>query len=449
MTSRKLAVVVLAAGKGTRMKTEHPKVLHRIAGRAMIDYVLEAARGLDPAETVVVIGPGMEALREAVAPLRCALQEAQLGTADAVRTATDLLGTELDETSDVLVLCGDGPLITGETLRAMVAARQGTEAPDFVWLGFTPPDPTGYGRMVVDGEGQLAAIVEEKDASEAERAIGLCWAGLLLAAGKPLVELLAQVDNDNAKGEYYLTQLVALAGAAGRTAAVVSTEAADEVRGINSRVELAEAEALMQARLRAAAMAGGATLIDPATVWLSHDTRLGRDVVVHPNVFFGPGVTVEDGAEIRAFSHLEGARVGAGARIGPFARLRPGAEIGEAAAVGNFVEVKAAKLGPGAKANHLSYLGDAEVGAKANIGAGTITCNYDGFAKHRTAIGADAFIGSNTALVAPVSVGAGAIVAAGSTVTKNVPDDALAVARGAQSNKLGLAARFRRARKKG
>jgi bifunctional UDP-N-acetylglucosamine pyrophosphorylase/glucosamine-1-phosphate N-acetyltransferase len=395
MTSRKLAVVVLAAGKGTRMKTEHPKVLHRIAGRAMIDYVLEAARGLDPAETVVVIGPGMEALREAVAPLRCALQEAQLGTADAVRTATDLLGTELDETSDVLVLCGDGPLITGETLRAMVAARQGTEAPDFVWLGFTPPDPTGYGRMVVDGEGQLAAIVEEKDASEAERAIGLCWAGLLLAAGKPLVELLAQVDNDNAKGEYYLTQLVALAGAAGRTAAVVSTEAADEVRGINSRVELAEAEALMQARLRAAAMVGGATLIDPATVWLS------------------------------------------------------GAEIGEAAAVGNFVEVKAAKLGPGAKANHLSYLGDAEVGAKANIGAGTITCNYDGFAKHRTAIGADAFIGSNTALVAPVSVGAGAIVAAGSTVTKNVPDDALAVARGAQSNKLGLAARFRRARKKG
>jgi bifunctional UDP-N-acetylglucosamine pyrophosphorylase/glucosamine-1-phosphate N-acetyltransferase len=309
-------------------------------------------------------------------------------------------------------------------------------------VAFRPDDPAQYGRVVRGPDGTLEKIVEYADASAAEREIGLCNGGMLLGDGAVLMSLVAQLGNDNAKSEYYLTDIFALARAAGHRAGIAEADP-DEVMGVNSRAELAVAEALMQVRLRAQVMAEGATLVDPTTVWLSADTVLGRDVTIQPNVYFGPGVTVGDGVEIRAFSHLEGATVAAGAVVGPFARLRPGAVLGAGARVGNFVEIKNATLGAGAKANHLAYLGDAEVGAAANIGAGTITCNYDGLAKHRTEIGEGAFIGSNTALVAPVTVGAGAIVGAGSTITRDVPAGAVSTARGAQKDREGGAARLR------
>ncbi|SMF67338.1 bifunctional UDP-N-acetylglucosamine pyrophosphorylase / Glucosamine-1-phosphate N-acetyltransferase [Tistlia consotensis] len=441
-----LAVVVLAAGKGTRMKSDLPKVLHPVAGRPMIDWVLAAAAPLEPREIVVVVGPDMPGVAAAVAPHRTAVQAEQLGTADAVGAARAALADALAAGADVLVLYGDGPLIEAGTLKRMAEARE-REAADYVWLGFRPADPTGYGRLVPDDGGDLERIVEEKDCSEAERRIGLCWGGLLLARGAALFAQLPRIGNDNAKGEYYLTALVELAAAAGERSIVVECSA-EEVVGVNSRAELAGAEALLQARLRAKAMAEGATLIDPATVYLSWDTRLGRDVTVQPGVFFGPGVEVGDRVEIRAFSHLEGCRIESGAVVGPFARLRPGAELGEGARVGNFVEVKAATLGAGAKVNHLSYVGDATVGSHANVGAGTITCNYDGFRKSRTEIGAGAFIGSNTALVAPVTVGAGAIVGAGSTIAEDVPDEALAVTRAEQKIRPLAARRFREKRAK-
>ncbi len=442
--SSELAVVVLAAGKGTRMKSDLPKVLHPVAGRPMVDWVLAAAEALDPREIVVVVGPGMDSVAEAVAPHRTAVQAEQLGTADAVAAAREALAGALDAGADVLVLYGDGPLIEPETLRRMAAARAEGRG-DYVWLGFRPEDPTGYGRLQLDEAGAVTRIVEEKDASEEERRIGLCWGGLLLARGPALFAQLPRISNDNAKGEYYLTDLVALGAAAGERSVVVECSA-EEVRGVNSRAELAEAEALIQGRLRRAAMDGGATLTDPASVFLCWDTRLGRDVTIGPNVCFGPGAVVEDGVEIRAFSHLEGCRIASGAVVGPFARLRPGAELGEGARVGNFVEVKAATLGPGAKVNHLSYVGDATVGAKANLGAGTITCNYDGYRKSRTEIGAEAFIGSNTALVAPVVVGRGAIVGAGSTIAEDVPDEGLAVTRAEQTIRPLAARRFREKR---
>lgn len=436
-----LAVVVLAAGKGTRMKSDLPKVLHPIAGRSMIDWVLQAAAPLEPREVVVVVGPDMPAVAQAVAPHRTAVQAEARGTADAVAAAGEALAASLAVGADVLVLYGDGPLIEASTLERMAEARREAEA-DYVWLGFRPDDPTGYGRLLLDDAGDLVRIVEEKDASAEQRQVGLCWGGLLLARGPALFEQLPRISNDNAKGEYYLTALVELARSGGERSVVVECTA-DEVVGVNSRAELAAAEALMQARLRGRAMAAGATLLDPSTVFLSWDTRLGRDVTIEPNVFFGPGVVVEDGVEIRAFSHLEGCRLARGAKVGPFARLRPGAELGEGARVGNFVEIKAATLGAGAKVNHLSYIGDAAIGAKANVGAGTITCNYDGFRKSRTEIGAGAFIGSNTALVAPVTIGAGAIVGAGSTVAEDVPDEALALTRAEQTIRPLAARRFR------
>ncbi|MEX2630626.1 MAG: bifunctional UDP-N-acetylglucosamine diphosphorylase/glucosamine-1-phosphate N-acetyltransferase GlmU [Tistlia sp.] len=446
-----LAVVVLAAGKGTRMKSDLPKVLHAVAGRPMIDWVLEAAAALDPRQIVVVVGPDMAELAAAVEPHRTAVQAEQLGTADAVGAARQALADSLEAGADVLVLYGDGPLIEPETLRRMAEARA-TGRADYVWLGFRPADPTGYGRLLLEADGEVARIVEEQDASDEQRRIDLCWGGLLLARGPALFDQLPRIGNDNAKGEYYLTSLVELARAAGQRSLVVECSA-EEVVGVNSRAELAEAEALLQARLRGRAMAGGATLLDPASVHLSWDTRLGRDVVVEPQVFFGPGVVVGDGVRIRAFSHLEGCRIERGATVGPFARLRPGAELGEGARVGNFVEIKAATLGPGAKVNHLSYVGDATVGAGANLGAGTITCNYDGFRKSRTDIGPGAFIGSNTALVAPVSIGAGAIVGAGSTISGEVPDEALALSRAEQTIRPLAARRFRdrrvEAKKKG
>jgi bifunctional UDP-N-acetylglucosamine pyrophosphorylase/glucosamine-1-phosphate N-acetyltransferase len=420
------AAILLAAGQGTRMKSALPKTLHPIAGRPMIRHLLAAVEEVFD-RAVVVVGPEMPALETAAAPHPTVVQAERLGTGHAALQAMPLLE---GFSGDVAVLYADNPLIGAETMRRLRAAR--AEA-GLALLAMRPADPGRYGRVVTDGSGAVQRIVEFADATEAERAIGLCNAGVVCAAAPDLLRWLRAVRNDNRQGEYYLTDVVALAAAEGvRVAAVEAPEA--ELRGINSRAELAEAEAEMQRRLRRAAMEGGATLIQPESVVFSHDTALGRDVTVGPNVVFAPGVTVEDGVEIRAFSHLEGCVVRRGAVIGPFARLRPGTVVGPDAHVGNFVELKAAVLGEGAKANHLSYLGDVEIGARANIGAGTITCNYDGVNKHRTVIGEGAFIGSDTALVAPVTVGARAITGAGSVITEAVPDDALAIARGRQVN---------------
>lgn len=447
MSSRNIAVVVLAAGKGTRMKSDLHKVLHPIAGRPMLLHLLASAATLSPERTVVVTGAGREQVEAAVTPLgaKIAVQDEQLGTGHAVMQARAALA---GFAGDVLILYGDVPLVRAETMRAMIERLNAADAPAVVVLGFRPADAGAYGRLIVaEGGDQLKKIVEYKDADAAERAVTLCNSGLMAARGELLFDLLTRLGNDNAAGEYYLTDVVELSGAA-----VVVEARADEVTGINSRGELAAVEAMWQQARRAQAMADGATLIAPETVWFAHDTRLGRDVTIEPNVVFGPGVSVADGATIRAFSHLEGATVGARADVGPYARLRPGAVLAERAKVGNFVEIKKANVGVGAKVNHLSYIGDAEVGARANIGAGTITCNYDGFFKYRTVIGEGAFVGSNSALVAPVTVGAGAIVGAGSVIVRDVTADSLALARGRQEERGGWAKRFRdamTAKKKG
>ncbi len=423
------------------MRSDRPKVLHRVAGRTMIGHVVAAAEALDADPVVVVVAPGMDDVARAVAPHQVAIQERQLGTGDAVKAARAALG---GFTGDVLVLYGDCPLIQAETLAAMRRQR-GDEA--VTVLGIRVPGNSAYGRLALAADGTLDRIVEALDASEAERRIDLCNSGVMIIDGRKLFPLLDGIDAANAKGEYYLTDIVAAARRSGEICRVVEAQAI-EALGVNSRAELAAAEAAMQDRLRRRAMDNGATLIDPASVWFSHDTRLGRDVTIEPSVVFGPGVSVGDGVEIRAFSHLERASVENGAIIGPFARLRPGADIGPGAHIGNFVEIKNARIEAGAKANHLSYIGDADVGAGANVGAGTITCNYDGFAKHRTVIGAGAFIGSDTTLVAPVRVGDGAFTAAGSTITDDVPDNALAVARGRQAIKHEWASAFRAQRKR-
>ena len=423
------AAIILAAGQGTRMKSAMPKVMHRIAGRPMINHLIAACETVFD-RIIVVAGPGMPELQKAVQPHASVVQAERLGTGHAARMAAPLLE---GFTGDVAVLYGDNPLVSPATLERLVAARADT---DLVLLAMRPADPAKYGRVVQDAAGAVERIVEWADASEAERAIGLCNAGVVCAAWPDLARWLGGLTNGNRQGEFYLTDVVEAAHAEGRRNRAVEAPEA-ELRGINSRIELAAAEAEVQARLREAAMLGGATLTLPETVFLAWDTQLGRDVVVEPHVVFAPGVTVEEGVTIRAFSHLEQCVVRSGAIIGPYARLRPGTEVGEGAHVGNFVELKAATLGPGAKANHLTYLGDVTVGAGSNIGAGTITCNYDGVNKHRTVIGAGAFIGSDTALVAPVRVGDRALVAAGSVVTEDVPDDALAVARGRQVNKPG------------
>jgi bifunctional UDP-N-acetylglucosamine pyrophosphorylase/glucosamine-1-phosphate N-acetyltransferase len=442
MTVHETAVILLAAGKGTRMKSDLPKVLHQLAGKPLVGHALDAAAALNPSQCVVVVGPGMEDVATAVAPHPIAVQANQQGTADAVLAAREALsgfGGGSDGAT-VLVLYGDTPMIGADTLSRMIAAREAGAG--VVVLGFRPADAGEYGRLVLDKAGALEAIVEYRDADEAQRAIDLCNSGVMAVSAGRVWGLLDRVGNDNAKGEYYLTDIVALARADGLACAVVEGEES-EVLGINSRGDLAAAEAVWQQTRRARAMADGATLTDPATVWFAHDTQIGRDVTIGPSVFFGSGVSVADGATINAFCHLDGVTIGPGASVGPFARLRPGAEIGAGARIGNFVEVKNAVLGAGAKANHLSYVGDAVVGDGANIGAGTITCNYDGFLKHRTEIGAGAFIGSNTALVAPVSVGKGALVGAGSTITKNVPDDAIAVTRGRHTVVEGAAKDYR------
>ncbi|MGL4314531.1 MAG: bifunctional UDP-N-acetylglucosamine diphosphorylase/glucosamine-1-phosphate N-acetyltransferase GlmU [Sphingomonas sp.] len=441
MTTSPLAAIILAAGKGTRMKSDLHKVLHPIAGRPMLLHLAASVQALEPAEIVVVTGAGREQVEAAVAPLgiKTALQAEQLGTGHAVQQAKGVLA---GFDGDVLILYGDVPLVTTGTMRRMIERLHAADDPACVVLGFRPADPGAYGRVIADGDGRISEMVEFKDALAEERAVTLCNSGLMAVRSADLFALLARVGNNNAAGEYYLPDIVMLAAGDGRVSAVIETDA-EEVAGVNSRGELAAVEASWQQRRRAQAMADGVTLIAPDTVWFAYDTTLGRDVVIEQNVVFGPGVRIDDKAVIHAFSHLEGATVGANASVGPFARLRPGAVLGAKSRVGNFVEVKNATLGTGAKANHLSYLGDASVGADANIGAGTITCNYDGFFKYKTEIGTGAFIGSNSALVAPVSIGAGAIVAAGSVVTKNVEADALALVRPPQEAKPGWAARFR------
>lgn len=434
-----VAAIVLAAGQGTRMNSDLPKVLHTLAGAPLLAHALRAARSLDPERIVLVTGHGGDAVAAAAraidSDIAVVVQEEQKGTGHAVQQAEAALA---GFAGDVVVLYGDTPFVRSETLEAMLAARG--EGAAVVVLGFEAADPGAYGRLVTGAEG-LEAIVEARDATPEERAIRLCNSGFMAADAGTLFALLAEVRPDNAKGELYLTDVVKHARARGlRAAAITCPET--ETLGVNSRTDLAAAEAAFQARARTEAFENGITLTDPATVWFALDTVIGRDVTIGPNVVFGPEVTVESGATIHAFCHLEGCHVSRGARIGPFARLRPGAEIAEDAHIGNFVEVKNAIVEEGAKANHLAYIGDARVGRGANIGAGTITCNYDGVFKHRTEIGAGAFIGSNSALVAPVTIGDGALVAAGSVITEDVPAGALAVARGRQEVKPGLATRL-------
>jgi bifunctional UDP-N-acetylglucosamine pyrophosphorylase / glucosamine-1-phosphate N-acetyltransferase len=440
MTVRSCLAIVLAAGEGTRMRSALPKVLHAIAGRSLLAHVLRAVAETKVTASAVVVGPNQEAVAaeaERVLPgAQCFVQRERRGTAHAVLAARPALERKAD---DVLIVYGDTPLIRAailSKLRAPLAAGAAV-----VVLGFRPANPSGYGRLVVDGD-KLIAIREEADASETEKAIGLCNGGIMALAGAHALTILDRIGDNNRKREFYLTDAVEIARSMELDAAVVEAEE-DDVRGINTKAQLAEAEAVLQQRLRKAALEAGVTMVAPETVFLSADTTFGKDVVIEPYVVFGEKVTVEDGAVIHAFSHLAGAHVGRKCSVGPFARLRPGTRLGEGARIGNFVETKEAAIAAGAKANHLSYIGDASVGANANIGAGTITCNYDGTAKHRTTIGQDAFIGSNTALVAPVEVGDGAYVGSGSVITANVPAGALALARARQVVKENWATRLR------
>ena len=445
MSERPIAAVVLAAGKGTRMKSSLHKVLHAVAGRPMIEHLLGSVDELAPEKIVTVCGEAREQLHsQLTGRTEFAVQDPQLGTGHAVQQADDALaGFE----GDVLVLYGDVPFVKAATMRTMIERLRAADNPAAVVLGFEPDDALRYGRVIAQQD-RILKMVEYKDATEEERACTLCNSGLLAARSEDLFALLSRVKNENAQEEYYLPDIVNIAIADGRSCAVVSCDNADEVAGINSRTELAAAEAQWQACRREEAMAEGVTLRAPETVFFSWDTELAADVVVEPNVVFGPGVTVASGSVIKAFSHLEGASVGENVEVGPYARLRPGAVLEKGSKVGNFVEIKKATLGEGAKANHLTYLGDATVGAGANIGAGTITCNYDGYFKHQTVIGPRAFIGSNSALIAPVNIGADAIVAAGSAVSRDVADGELRMVRAEQLVKPGWADRFHDAMKK-
>ncbi len=439
-----IAAIILAAGKGTRMKSDLHKVLHPIAGRPMLMHLMASVDALSPAKKVVIVGSGKAQLEAALkGSAELAVQEPQYGTGHAVQQAEGALrGFE----GDVLILYGDVPFVPTATMAAMVDRLNAADAPAVVVLAFEPEDPIGYGRVIVQ-DGRIVKMVEQKDATEAERAVKLSNSGLMAVKSHDLFGLLSRVTDDNAQKEYYLTDIVNIANADGRMCVAVTTDPFD-VAGINSRAQLAEMEGEWQKRRRVQAMDDGATLIAPETVWFAYDTVIGRDVVIEPNVCFGPGVTVADGVSIRAFCHIEGATLANGVEVGPYARLRPGAVLEEKAKVGNFVEIKKSRMGKGAKANHLSYIGDADVGAGANIGAGTITCNYDGYFKYKTEIGEGAFIGSNSALVAPVKIGRNAIVGAGSTVTADVSGDALALVRPAQVEKAGWAARFHEAMKR-
>jgi bifunctional UDP-N-acetylglucosamine pyrophosphorylase/glucosamine-1-phosphate N-acetyltransferase len=432
------ALIILGAGMGTRMNSDLPKVLHEIAGAPMLVHAMKAGAALEPEQTVIVAGHGAELVEKAAKAydpdVTVVIQSEQLGTAHAVNQARDALA---GFGGDALVLYGDTPFIRPETLAAMTAARL---THDVVVLGFEAADPGRYGRLIMQDD-QLDRIVEFKDASDEERAVTLCNSGVIVAESATLFDLVDAVGNDNAAGEYYLTDIIGMARTRGLSATVVRCDEA-ETLGVNSRVELSRAEALFQQNARREAQEDGVTLTAPETVFFAHDTVIGRDTVIEPNVVFGPGVTVESGATIRAFSHLEGCHVARGGVIGPYARLRPGAELAEHVKIGNFVEIKNAQIAEGAKVNHLSYIGDATIGARSNIGAGTITCNYDGVFKHHTTIGQDTFIGSNTMLVAPVTVGDAAMTGSGSVVTKDVPAGDLAVGRARQENKAGFAIRL-------
>jgi bifunctional UDP-N-acetylglucosamine pyrophosphorylase/glucosamine-1-phosphate N-acetyltransferase len=437
---RTCLAIVLAAGEGTRMRSARPKVLHAVARRSLLSHVLSAVADAGIAAAAVVIGPKQDAVAgeaERVLPsAKIFVQHERRGTAHAVLAAKAALEKRTD---DVVVLYGDTPLIRPETLERLRAPLADGAA--VVVLAFRPADPKGYGRLITSGN-ELIAIREEADASPSERAIGLCNGGIMALAGKTALEILKRIGNDNRKGEYYLTDAVEIARGMKLRAVAVEVEE-DDVRGINTKAQLAEAEAVAQQRLRQAALDAGVTLVAPETIFLCADTKFGKDVTVEPYVVFGEKVRVDDGATIRSFCHLAGAHVGKDAIVGPFARLRPGAKLGEDVHIGNFVEVKEAIIEAGTKANHLSYIGDATIGAGSNIGAGTITCNYDGAAKHRTEIGKNVFIGSNSALVAPVKIGDGAYVGSGSVITADVPADSLALGRGRQTIKEGWAARLR------
>ena len=433
-----IAAIILAAGKGTRMKSDLHKVLHPIAGRPMLMHLMASVDALGPAKKVVVVGDKADQLEAALAgSAELAVQDPQLGTGHAVQQAEGALaGFE----GDVLILYGDVPFVPTSTMQGMIDRLNADDKPAVVVLAFEPDDAQQYGRVITEGD-RVTKMVEHKDATEAERAVKLCNSGLMAVKALDLFALLARVTDDNAAKEFYLVDIVNIANADGRHCAVVTTDPFD-VAGINSRGELAAMEGEWQKRRRAQAMADGASLIAPETVWFAADTVVGRDVLIEPNVFFGPGVSVADNVKIRANSHIEGTVIGEGCEVGPFARLRPGTVLEEKAKIGNFVETKKAHLGKGAKANHLTYLGDAEIGAKANIGAGTITCNYDGYFKYQTVIGEGAFIGSNSALIAPVKIGRDAIVAAGSAVSRDVADGELRMVRAEQLMKPGWADRF-------
>lgn len=442
--NKKLACIILAAGKGTRMKSALPKPLHEIAGRSMVAHAIASCEALSPEKIVVVIGPDMPQMQDAVKPHLTAIQAVANGTGGAALAARDHF-KNFD--GDILVVFSDTPLVTSETMQRMVEARRQLPAIGLTYSAFRPADPAKYGRMVMDDDGTLKKIIEWKDATEAERKITLCNGGIVCGDGAKLFDWLSQVGNDNAQKEYYLTDLPQIARKDNRTTHVVEISE-EETAGVNSREDLANIEALMQKRLRKKHMANGATLTDPASVFFSHDTVIGQDVTIGPSVVFGTGVTIGNNVQIHSFSHIKGAEIGDGAEIGPFARIRPGTRLDAGAVIGNFVEIKNTHLAAGAKAKHLTYLGDTEVGPRANIGAGTIVCNYDGFLKYKTVIGKEAFIGSNTALVAPVTIGDGAIVGAGSTITQDVAADALALTRAPQVAKEGWAPVFRETKKK-
>ncbi|MBR2120515.1 MAG: bifunctional UDP-N-acetylglucosamine diphosphorylase/glucosamine-1-phosphate N-acetyltransferase GlmU [Afipia sp.] len=440
MSGRTTLTIVLAAGEGTRMRSRLPKVLHPIAGRPLIAHVLEAAPSGKNDTIAVVVGPDHQAVVDEIKRSRpdakTFVQRERLGTAHAVLAAREAIA---DGADDILVAFGDTPLIDAATFERLRTALKDGAA--LAVLGFRAADPTGYGRLLVEG-GQLVAIREQADASEAERAVTLCNAGVMAFAGSTALKILDRIGNGNSKGEYYLTDAVTIVRELGLRAAVIET-GEDEVRGINTKAQLAEAEQVMQQRLRQAALDAGVTLIAPETVFLSADTTFGKDVTIEPFVVFGAGVSIDDGAVIHSFSNIVGARIGKNASIGPYARLRPGTVLGEGVRIGNFVETKAADLEAGVKVNHLTYIGDTHIGENANIGAGTITCNYDGFDKHRTEIGAGAFVGSNSSLVAPVKIGAGAFIGSGSVITRDVPDDSLAIERSDQTVREGWVKRFR------
>lgn len=431
------AVIILAAGMGTRMQSDLPKVLHKVAGAPLLVHAMRTGEGIDAQKTIIVAGHGADLVQKAALDYnpdaQIVLQNEQLGTAHAVDQARDALS---DFEGDSFVLYGDTPFIGAETLAKMAQAR--ADGASVVVLGFDVPAPSNYGRLVLAADGSLDAIVENKDATAEQKQIRFCNSGVICIPNKLLFDLISEIGNENASGEYYLTDIVGLARKRDLKCAAVECTA-DEAMGVNSRVELAVAESYFQKTAREAAMLNGATLTAPETVWFAYDTVIGRDVIIEPNVVFGPETTIESGAQIRAFSHIEGAHVSTGGVVGPYARLRPGAELANDSKVGNFCEVKNAQIGEGAKVNHLSYVGDATIGDHANIGAGTITCNYDGVFKHHTEIGERAFIGSNTALVAPVRVGDDAMTGSGSVITKDIPDQALALGRARQENKPSLA----------